>query len=100
MLAFSAAAINIRRKNTRSDEEVGLVEEKEGVVSVTLGLLFMIAGGSLIGGLIAGLLGLGGGFALAPLLLELGAHPQVCSFLLKIQKVQMFCAHVGFVMKY
>eukprot|EP00250_Pteridium_aquilinum_P010757 c19611_g1_i2 orf=156-572(-) len=39
----------------------------------------MTAAGSLIAGVIAGLVGLGGGFAIGPLLLEFGAHPKAIS---------------------
>lgn len=84
-MAFSTAAVKIYRNNTRSDEEAILVGKKRAAISVTFGLLVMSAAGSLIAGVIAGLVGLGGGFAIGPLLLEFGAHPQVynlCSKLL------------------
>lgn len=43
-------------------------------------LIFYCAGG-VLGGIVGGLLGLGGGFIMGPLFLELGVPPQsVCSF--------------------
>ncbi|KAL5558810.1 hypothetical protein UlMin_035021 [Ulmus minor] len=41
--------------------------------------LFLLAAGGLLAGTIAGLLGIGGGFVMGPLFLELGVPPQVSS---------------------
>jgi hypothetical protein len=80
--AFVIAAKNLYEKSRRMGEDARSVMDREtsgghGMpTAVGLGILAIAAGGSLIAGIIGGLLGLGGGFALGPLLLELGAHPQ------------------------
>lgn len=45
--------------------------------------------GGVMGGVVGGLLGLGGGFILGPLFLELGLPPQVC-FILRSLTIE-FC---------
>lgn len=42
-----------------------------------LKLILISAIGSTMGGIVAGMVGLGGGFASGPILLEFGVHPQV-----------------------
>eukprot|EP00250_Pteridium_aquilinum_P010756 c19611_g1_i1 orf=156-1418(-) len=79
VLAFSGGAFKIYKKSTRKDADAVLIGEEPGVISVSFGLLVMTAAGSLIAGVIAGLVGLGGGFAIGPLLLEFGAHPKAIS---------------------
>lgn len=77
--AFFVAAIKLYRKSQREDAVSVLARESAGAISIGFGLLGMSAAGSLIAGMVGGLLGLGGGFALGPLLLEFGVHPQVFS---------------------
>lgn len=48
-----------------------------GVFTLTWRRLPMVMGLTLVAGLLGGLLGLGGGLVMAPLLLSLGVHPQV-----------------------
>ena len=73
--AFLVAARKLYMKSRREcDDDAQMVV---GATPVGFGILAVSAGGSLVAGIIGGLLGLGGGFALGPLLLELGVHPQV-----------------------
>ena len=63
-----------------SDAEVPLLSRVESfvVADPAASSLFLAAAGALLGGCLAGLVGLGGGMVLGPLLLELGVHPLVC----------------------
>ena len=72
--AFLFAARKLYMKSRRECDDARMVV---GAMPVGFGILAVSAGGSLVAGIIGGLLGLGGGFALGPLLLELGVHPQV-----------------------
>ena len=79
--AFLVAARKLYKKSRRDDAEMFVGREACGAMPVGFGILALSAGGSLVAGIIGGLLGLGGGFALGPLLLELGVHPQVCQII-------------------
>ena len=66
-------------------EAVGLYKGKKEIASRGLDQprinwriqkLFLLAAGGLLAGTIAGLLGIGGGFVMGPLFLELGVPPQ------------------------
>lgn len=48
------------------------------ITSWKLHLIFLYCSCGIVAGMVGGLLGLGGGFILGPLFLELGIPPQVC----------------------
>ena len=75
---ISLPSLLSRRPPTSESEEPLLLRiESFPEADPTVGGLFAAAGVSLLGGFVAGMVGLGGGAVLSPLLLELGVHPLV-----------------------
>lgn len=68
-------------KHPVSDVETPLLSRVGTFISAdpTAGSLFLAAAIALLGGCLAGLVGLGGGVVLSPLLVELGVHPLVAA---------------------
>eukprot|EP01117_Protostelium_nocturnum_P012130 TRINITY_DN4452_c0_g1_i10.p2 TRINITY_DN4452_c0_g1~~TRINITY_DN4452_c0_g1_i10.p2 ORF type:complete len:161 (+),score=65.19 TRINITY_DN4452_c0_g1_i10:1656-2138(+) len=53
------------------------LEPTKGTITWTKGKMAGLSIGSFVGGILAGLVGIGGGMVSSPILLEMGVHPQI-----------------------